>query len=508
MSEWAEDQDPYEVLGLSQRHESSEAEIKKAYRLLALKKHPDKQPNNPNAAAEFHPIQRAFDVLTDSKARAALDDLHRAKAARKAREAGQSEKRRKMREDLEKRENSYQTARNDEQRARNKLKEELDRLRKQAAERRAKNAAEVSLAFAQASAHPHLPPREPTASATEYEPAAPQQASVPNKQLTEELLRTLKVSWDKQGISQTYTADDLRRIMGAHGVVEDVVFLAEKKKKAKALVVMQTLESAITAAEAVNGTLTNPLLVVPFAKAAASSAAAPTAPQRHDDMSPEAYASVQPPQPQQQSQSHESQPAFPISKPSTTPTPPSSPNKDMPLRNPFGGVYHAPPSATFNSQVPAFAAASTGPQAGFSSQAPAFAAVTLASQAHSNGGRPAVAAAASVPQAYSNAKAPAFAAGVKPLFAAGAGDGAQFGSDARAGPFGATNGSYSSFPGGFSAPSSQADLGRNHVAHTVQAGMKRAFEDATLLKLRQAADRARAIQQLQTEDADQSHSDS
>ena len=29
MSEWAEDQDPYEVLGLNQRHESTEAEIKK-----------------------------------------------------------------------------------------------------------------------------------------------------------------------------------------------------------------------------------------------------------------------------------------------------------------------------------------------------------------------------------------------------------------------------------------------------------------------------------------------
>jgi len=42
-----------------------------------LKKHPDKQPNNPNAAAEFHPIQRAFDLLTDAKARAALDDLYR-----------------------------------------------------------------------------------------------------------------------------------------------------------------------------------------------------------------------------------------------------------------------------------------------------------------------------------------------------------------------------------------------------------------------------------------------
>ncbi len=42
--------------------------------------------------------------------------------AKAAREAGQSEKRRKMREDLEKREGAYQTARNDEQRARNKLK--------------------------------------------------------------------------------------------------------------------------------------------------------------------------------------------------------------------------------------------------------------------------------------------------------------------------------------------------------------------------------------------------
>lgn len=48
-----------------------------AYRQLALKKHPDKQPNNPNAAAEFHPIQRAFDLLSDGKARAALDDLYK-----------------------------------------------------------------------------------------------------------------------------------------------------------------------------------------------------------------------------------------------------------------------------------------------------------------------------------------------------------------------------------------------------------------------------------------------
>lgn len=45
----------------------------------------------------------------------------RAKAARKAREAGQSEKRRKMREDLEKREGAWHSARSEEQKARSKL---------------------------------------------------------------------------------------------------------------------------------------------------------------------------------------------------------------------------------------------------------------------------------------------------------------------------------------------------------------------------------------------------
>ena len=48
-----------------------------AFRMLALKKHPDKQRDNPNAAAEFNLIQRAYELLSDAPARAALDDLHR-----------------------------------------------------------------------------------------------------------------------------------------------------------------------------------------------------------------------------------------------------------------------------------------------------------------------------------------------------------------------------------------------------------------------------------------------
>lgn len=46
-----------------------------AYRKLALVKHPDKNPDNPRAADEFAELQKAYDVLLDKEARAALDAL-------------------------------------------------------------------------------------------------------------------------------------------------------------------------------------------------------------------------------------------------------------------------------------------------------------------------------------------------------------------------------------------------------------------------------------------------
>lgn len=42
-----------------------------------LEKHPDKQPGNKKAAAEFIKIQRAYEILNDAKAKAAFDALQR-----------------------------------------------------------------------------------------------------------------------------------------------------------------------------------------------------------------------------------------------------------------------------------------------------------------------------------------------------------------------------------------------------------------------------------------------
>src|SRR5215813_8666123 len=65
--------DYYEILGVDRS--AKEDEIKKAYRKLARKYHPDLNPNNKQAEEKFKEIQEAYEVLGDSEKRQKFDQL-------------------------------------------------------------------------------------------------------------------------------------------------------------------------------------------------------------------------------------------------------------------------------------------------------------------------------------------------------------------------------------------------------------------------------------------------
>ncbi|KAK3604609.1 hypothetical protein CHS0354_027462 [Potamilus streckersoni] len=119
----------YDILGVSE--DASEKEIVKAYRKQALKCHPDKNPDNPEAVELFHKLSKALEVLTDAAARAAYDKIFKAKKAVAERNRHLNVKQKKFKEDLEARERDAQDKISKDLAAAKNLEAEIERLRKE-----------------------------------------------------------------------------------------------------------------------------------------------------------------------------------------------------------------------------------------------------------------------------------------------------------------------------------------------------------------------------------------
>lgn len=63
--------DYYEVLGVNR--DASDEEIKKSFKKLAMKYHPDRNPDNPKAEESFKEAKEAYEILSDAQKRAAYD---------------------------------------------------------------------------------------------------------------------------------------------------------------------------------------------------------------------------------------------------------------------------------------------------------------------------------------------------------------------------------------------------------------------------------------------------
>ena len=104
--------DFYALLGVPP--DADESIIKREYRKTSLKYHPDKNPDNPDAATKFQLLSDAREILLDSTLRAVYDNARRAQEQKQRQHELLDSRRRQMKEDLESREKGFKRRQEEE----------------------------------------------------------------------------------------------------------------------------------------------------------------------------------------------------------------------------------------------------------------------------------------------------------------------------------------------------------------------------------------------------------
>lgn len=228
--------DFYEILGVT--FETSEADIRRAYRRTALKYHPDKNVGNVAAVEKFHLLQIAYDVLTDPAVKAAYDNARAARVAKRRQMELFDGKRRQMMDDLERRERGVKRGRDEDVDAEEKLRREVARLAEDG-KRRRKEREEMLRRQRQEEEEEEMETRKrrsgmnvvvddrPLASAD----GSPDGAMGVQGNDVSEIDRTIKVRWTREGAGQSIDKDQLVTLFSRFGLIDGIFFLKDKKQR-------------------------------------------------------------------------------------------------------------------------------------------------------------------------------------------------------------------------------------------------------------------------------------
>lgn len=214
--------DFYELLGVN--FETSEADIRRAYRRTALKYHPDKNVDNPAAVDKFHLLQIAYDVLSDPAVKAIYDNARRARKDKEERDQAFEGKRRKMKEDLERRESGFFKRKREEEDEEDKLEREIKRLAEDGKRRRKEREEMLNREKLEEEErldrenNGEIPPQNST-------PVARGGTEV------SEIDRTVKARWPREGSGEAIDKDRLLRLFETFGKVENAFLLKDKKQR-------------------------------------------------------------------------------------------------------------------------------------------------------------------------------------------------------------------------------------------------------------------------------------
>ncbi|THZ84183.1 DnaJ-domain-containing protein [Aureobasidium pullulans] len=213
--------DYYELLGITFEN-SSESDIRRAYRRTALKYHPDKNADKPDIVEKFHLLQIANDVLSSPEYKAIYDNARRVKQEKEERHQAFEGRRRQMKEDLENRENASLKRKHQEEEEGDKLQREIQRLAADGKRRRLERQEQLNRERLE----------EEERLDREKNGYISSQQSAPNTGTgVSDIDRSVKVVWSKDGLGAEIDRDRLKVMFTTFGKLQDVAVLKEKKKR-------------------------------------------------------------------------------------------------------------------------------------------------------------------------------------------------------------------------------------------------------------------------------------